>query len=289
MSRKNSKKLKTVLPITNYFRRTDLDNVMPLKSKRRTVKNGRPEEKLHYMSCDELLLSEFSSSRKQIKQSDTPWSSPLIIDRESLSPPCLFLPSHSPDNFKQTVNKQSSQNSKTNDIYSISTDYGSDLEIIEEWCLKESNIPTWLRSPHVSSSDSSDDDLMKPVTFHSHKVIVDSECLEMAAKYIKIHKECNQDIDKIPCTDMSLTSYPEKFHKPSPVKEMTNVKCTLALDISEESMTMDVSDTYTSLEDKRLALLSCDLEYDTVPPYMKELECLVIINGVMPLLYSEVS
>lgn len=153
--------------------------------------------------------------------------------------------------------------------------------------LDESRIPSWLRDPHTSSSDSSDDDLMRPVSFSN------DDKLFTPSKRFKMETSLED-------TPPSSVSSPIKVTGGiiTPLaKELESFQFPVSPPLSAELPPIKLKDKFdnmitkfgsneTSVDDiesKRHSIMSKELDFDNEPPYRRDLELLVVSSGNLSL------
>lgn len=236
----------STVPITSYFKKMENASVCNVSDKK--VKH--PDLDLT-SSDDEVLCGKPVPVRSTMCKSGSPWSSPIIVDRQ-VSPtrnlPTFEIQKHVSQNgchpceapSEATTNRTASS---ATSVYTLSATYGSDVEMTEEVSLKD--VPTWLLSPCCVSSDSSDDDWLKPVVFH-------------------------QQAEKAEFDNMSSdnANIPEHSHH-----KIVNVSGTATNSVIPLSGNTQ------------------HLKTDAVPLYLNDLKFLIVVNGIVSFTstYSEVS
>ena len=195
------------------------------------------------------------------------WSSPLVC---SSLEPIVFIPETKSPRTHQSVSPDPKKRR-----CSVLTSLGSDEEMMEDLPLDKSALPDHLQSPHCSSSDNSDDDL-KPVVFKppppkKFSLELNSDELHVVENKVIIKGNGVNDYEK----KASIVN--EKLKDVaicSPSESCFNVPINTPLPPPQMSL--------------KEVLSSCESSYDEAPPYERDLELLVIANGLVPFTISQV-
>ena len=157
---------------------------------------------------------------------------------------------------------------------SVLTSIGSDLEMTEDIPLDKSRLPDFLHTPPpFSSSESSDDDL-KPVNFRTPiNKRPSSHDFDDRLSHFKSEENLEYSLKRT-CFENNL----------SPVEKSSHVDKRSLLTNTDPVQ----SPVVASFEDGRRVLPPLKLEYDMSPPYERDLEFLVITNGLVSLSISKV-
>ena len=214
---------------------------------------------------------------RPLNSSGTTRDSPILLSNTPSPPPVVTEP------FTNPLNKSLKRDSKGCLIT------GSAL-------LDESKIPSWLRDPHFSSSDSSDDDLLRPVAFSVDKEL--STPLKKRVKVMDIDKEeyvikdgFQEDVLDSNTTNVVNTSTPSGMITP-----LTNELQKFNFSTSPSSPRLpdhplksdEPSDEISnenslSVVSERQVIMSKELVFDIESPYHKDLELLIFRNGNLSL------
>lgn len=193
------------------------------------------------------------------------WSSPLVYS-SSLEPVVII---------SETRTHQSGLPDPKKRRCSVLTSLGSDEEMMEDLPLDKSALPDHLQSPPFSSSDSSDDDL-KPVVFQ----LPPAKKLSLDLNSDGLHVVENKVIVK----ENGVSDYEKKASIVNDKLKDIAI-CSPSEICFKNPIDIPLPPPQMSLEE---VLSSCESSYDETPPYERDLELLVMANGLVPLTTSQV-
>ena len=254
-----SKRKKGTPPITRFFHKTctsqEKENFMPLKGKREAPGSR-----------------EGSPKRKMLKtEEEEAWSTTPI---DPLADSVIFVSEVIPPSAGLKLVDLPMKKHRC----SVLTSIGSDLEMTEDIPVDKSRLPDFLHTPPpFSSSESSDDDL-KPVNFRTPiNKRPSSHDFDKRLSHFKSEEKLEYSLKRA-CFENNL----------SPVEKSSYVQ----VDVDKHSSLTNTdpvqSPVVASFEDGGRVLPPLKLEYDMSPPYERDLEFLVITNGLVSLSISKV-
>ena len=310
----SSKKPNTSPPITKYFKR------LPSKENSMTFKLQTEKRNRQGRRLPEYPIVMFEPLTRQPLRTITPTKQSKTSAQSS--PIVLSSPSSSPESCE--TNNEENKLSTSNDLISVNgsinlkktvvnvelDDYGLSSPFSGELELDESKIPSWLQDPHSSSSD--DDDLV-PIAFLNKPNNIKEEKRNKVPKPLSkplpiAMPEVKPSVLTPLANDLQHMGLSSPSISPAlPLPSATNQEL-LPNSFLLESMTTSllsegVADPLTSVDsmdvpgklpednsvDNKMEITVEQFEFETCPPFLNDLEMLVMTCGTISLVDCKVS